>query len=75
MSIGAPSAAMREAGLADDADDEAVVEPVADDARVLPPSRRRFASMAALMLWPTDLIMGLILHSSLTPITDRFRNP
>src|SRR3546814_18890055 len=65
MSTGAPSAAMRAAGLAERAEEEVPPTEPADEARtVLPPSFRRLASMAALIFWPTDLIMLPFLHSS-----------
>jgi hypothetical protein len=49
---------MRAAGLLDAADVAVEVDPVVAVARVLAPSRRREASMAALIFWPTDLIIG-----------------
>src|SRR3546814_17442770 len=61
------SAAMRAAGLAERAEEEVPPTEPADEARtVLPPSFRRLASMAALIFWPTDLIMIPFLHSSRT---------
>jgi hypothetical protein len=58
ISTGAPSAAMRAAGLADAAEAEAPTDPVPEKVRALPLSRNREASMAALIFWPTDLIMA-----------------
>jgi hypothetical protein len=49
---------MRAAGLADAAEVEAPTDPVPEKVRALPLSRNREASMAALIFWPTDLIMA-----------------